>query len=302
MNEIFEKKIRRLPFIGAASAMITPFDEEGKVDYYTLEKLINRQISYNMDGIVMLGTTAETPTVNDTERSEILSLAASLCKNKIKMIVGSGSNDAEKAVKQTKEAVKYGADAILAVTPYYNKCNNDGLIKYYKKIALASQGVPVILYNVPSRTGVEITPDVAARLAEIPEIVAFKEAGNDFSKSLELLNMHTLPVFSGNDDRTLPLLCCGAVGTVSVVSNLLPTAVRDICIEHRSSNLASALELHNRYYPLTKAIFSEVNPIGIKYAMHLCGLCGYKTRLPLGEVSDSCKFRIKKELENLEMI
>ncbi len=302
MNNTYNEKMNRIPFKGAASAMITPFDEKGAVDFYTLEKLINDQISSGMDGIVILGTTSEAPVLTDAERNEIISLSSLLCRGKIKMIIGSGSNDPSKAKKQTKQALKAGADGILAVTPYYNKCNRQGLIEYYKLIADAAEGIPLILYNVPSRTGVEISPDAAQELSQISNIVAYKEAGNDFSKSVELLSKKILPVYSGNDDRTLPLLSCGAVGTISVISNLMPKEIKAICDKYAKGDTESALELHNRYYHLTKAIFGETNPIGIKYAMSLCGMCSYKTRLPLGEPGNMIKAEIKQELEKLGII
>lgn len=274
-------------FEGAATALITPTNAQG-VDYPALEKLINWQIEQGIDGLVICGTTGEGSTLTDAEHKEVLRFSLEVAAGRVPMIAGTGSNDTAYAISMTRHACELGYDAVLVVTPYYNKATQKGLIASFTAIAEASTK-PVILYNVPSRTGVNIEPVTAAKLAEVENIAAIKEAGGNISKVVELAALagDKLDIYSGNDDQIVPIMACGGKGVISVLSNVLPAETSEMCHKMLSGDVAGAMEMQKKYLALTNALFSEVNPIPVKAAMAALGFCENYLRLPLTPMEQS---------------
>ena len=273
-------------FEGAASALITPLTPEG-VDYAALEKLINWQIESGIDALVICGTTGESSTLTDAEHREVMRYSIERVAGRVPVICGTGSNETDYAVELTKAACEYGADAVLVVTPYYNKTTQKGLIAMFRAIADASTK-PLILYNVPSRTGVTIEPATYAALADHPMIAAIKEAGGNISKIVETVALvgDKLDIYSGNDDQIVPVLACGGQGVISVLSNVLPRETVELCDKFFAGDVAGAMELQKKYLPLINALFSQVNPIPAKAAMAAMGFCEDYLRLPLVPMED----------------
>lgn len=268
-------------FTGAATALVTPLTENG-VDYAAFEKLINWQIDSGIDALVICGTTGEASTLTDEEHREVLKFAAQVVNGRVPIIAGTGSNDTAYAIDMTKFACGLGYDAMLVVTPYYNKTTQKGLIAMFTAIADASTK-PLILYNVPSRTGVTIEPATYAALADHPMIAAIKEAGGNISKIVETAALvgDKLDIYSGNDDQIVPILACGGKGVISVLSNVVPKETSDICKTFFAGNVKGAMDLQVKYLGLTNALFCEVNPIPVKAAMAALGFCENYLRLPL---------------------
>ena len=268
-------------FQGAATALITPMNEQG-VDYPALKKLINWQIEQGIDALVICGTTGEGSTLSDEEHREVLRFSLEVAAGRVPMIAGTGSNDTAYAVDMTRHACEMGYDAMLVVTPYYNKATQKGLIASFTAIAQASTK-PVILYNVPSRTGVNLEPATAAKLAELPNIVAIKEASGNISKIVELAAIagDKLDIYSGNDDQIVPIMACGGKGVISVLSNVLPKETSQMAHKALEGDVAGAMEMQKKYLGLTNALFCEVNPIPVKAAMAAMGFCENYLRLPL---------------------
>jgi len=268
-------------FRGAATAIITPMTEKG-IDYPAFEKLINRQIEQGINALVICGTTGESATMSDAEHREVLEFALKTAAGRVPMIAGTGSNDTAYAIKLTQHACELGYDAVLVVTPYYNKATQKGLIASFTAIADASTK-PVILYNVPSRTGVNIEPATYAKLADHPMIAAIKEANGNISKVVETAALvgDKLDIYSGNDDQIVPIMACGGVGVISVLSNVCPGETAQLCQKMFDGDVAGAMEMQKKYLPLTNALFSEVNPIPAKAAMAAMGFCENYLRLPL---------------------
>ncbi len=268
-------------FEGAASALITPLTANG-VDYPALERLINWQLEKGIDALVICGTTGESSTLTDEEHRQVLQFALDVVKGRVPMIAGTGSNDAAYAIDLTRFACEIGYDAVLLVSPYYNKTTQNGLVAMFTAIADASTK-PVILYNVPSRTGVNITPATYAKLADHPQICAIKEAGGDISQVVETAALvgDKLDIYAGNDDQIVPIIACGGKGVISVLSNVVPAETSDLCHKALSGDFAGAMQLQKKYLPLTNALFSEVNPIPAKAAMAAMGFCENYLRLPL---------------------
>ena len=268
-------------FKGAATAVITPLTEEG-VDYEAFGKLIDWQIDQGIDALVIAGTTGESSTLTDEEHREVLSFSAKRIAGRVPMIAGVGSNDTDYAISLTKHACEAGADGLLVVTPYYNKATQNGLVKMYTAIADASDR-PLILYNVPSRTGVNIEPSTYAALADHPMIAGIKEAGGNISKTVETFSLvgDRLDIYSGNDDETIPIMSMGGCGIISVLSNLIPSEVSEMCHLYLSGRTSEAAAMQCHYMPLIRALFSEVNPIPVKAAMAAMGMCENYLRLPL---------------------
>ena len=273
--------MKKTVFQGAATALITPMNEQG-VDYPALKKLIDWQIEEGIDALVICGTTGEGSTLTDKEHREVLQFALEAAAGRVPMIAGTGSNDTAYAINMTRHACEMGYDAMLVVTPYYNKATQKGLIASFTAIAQASTK-PVILYNVPSRTGVSIEPATAAKLAAVENIVAIKEASGNISKVVELAALagDKLDIYSGNDDQIVPIMACGGQGVISVLSNVLPKETSRMCHLMLEGNVAGAMELQKKYLALTNALFSEVNPIPVKAAMAAMGFCENYLRLPL---------------------
>lgn len=276
-------------FRGAATALITPLNADG-VDYENFGKLIDWQIAQGIDGLVICGTSGEGSTLSDKEHNEALEFAIKRADGKVPMIAGTGSNDIAYGIQLTKSACEMGYDGVLVVTPYYNKATQNGLIKSYTAIADAS-AKPLILYNVPSRTGVSIEPETYAVLADHPMIQGIKEANGNISKIVETMSLvgNKLDLYSGNDDQIVPLLSVGGSGVISVLSNVFPKETSEMCHKFFDGDVQGALELQFKYFKLIKALFSEVNPIPAKAAMAAMGYCEDYLRLPLTSMEDAHK-------------
>lgn len=271
-------------FKGVATAVITPFNENG-VDYDAFAKIIDWQIDSGIDGLVVCGTTGEASTLTDEEHRQVIDFAVKQVAGRVPVIAGTGSNDTAYAIELTKHACESGADAVLLVTPYYNKCTQKGLVALFTELADIS-AKPVILYNVPSRTGINIEPKTYAELAEHPNISGFKEANGNISKIVETMSyvQGKLDMYSGNDDQIVPLMALGGVGVISVLSNIMPSRTREICNSFFEGDIERAAKLQYRYHAIIDALFSEVNPIPVKAAMNEMGFCKDIIRLPLTNI------------------
>ncbi len=276
-------------FRGAATALITPLNKDG-VDYEAFGRLIDWQIESGIDALVICGTTGEGATLSDAEHRQVLGFALERAGGRIPMIAGTGSNDTAYAIELTRFACEQGYDGVLVVTPYYNKATQKGLVQVFTAIADASTK-PVILYNVPSRTGVGFEPATYAALADHPNIAAIKEANGNISKIVQTAALvgDKLDIYSGNDDQIVPILACGGQGVISVLSNVVPAETSLMCKKFFDGDIAGAMELQKKYLPLTNALFSEVNPIPAKAAMAAMGFCEDYLRLPLTCMEDAHK-------------
>lgn len=274
-------------FTGAATALVTPLTAEG-VDYASFERLIEFQIAGGIDALVVCGTTGEGSTLSDDEHREAISFVVNKVAGRVPVIAGTGSNDTDYAIDLTRHACEAGADAMLVVTPYYNKATQKGLVKMYGAIADASDK-PIILYNVPTRTGVGIAPATYAELADHPNIVAAKEANGDFSKIAETLALvgDKLDFYSGNDDQIVPMLSLGGKGVISVLSNIMPRETHDICELFFKGEVAASAQLQLKLLPLINTLFCEVNPIPVKAAVSAMGYGEDYLRLPLTNLEDA---------------
>ena len=268
-------------FKGVATAIITPLDKNG-VNYEMFAKLIEWQISEGINAIVVCGTTGESSTLTDEEHREAIAFAVRQVNGRVPVIAGTGSNDTAYAISLTKFACEAGADAMLVVTPYYNKATQKGLIKMFTEIADASTK-PIILYNVPSRTGVNILPETCAVLAEHPMICAIKEASGNISQIAKTASLvkGKMDIYSGNDDQILPVLSLGGIGVISVLSNVMPKKTAEMCKSFFDGNIEKSTSLQLELLPLINALFCEVNPIPVKAAMSAMGWCENYVRLPL---------------------
>ena len=281
---------------GAYTALITPF-KNGKVDYEKLGELIEFQVENGIDGIVICGTTGESSTLTDKEKKKVIKYAVETVNGRVPVIAGTGSNDTRHAIELSKYAERVGADGLLVVTPYYNKSTQKGLIEHYSAIA-NSVTIPLIIYNVPTRTCVNILPDTVAKLAEIENIVGIKEASNNFSQIAELFSKvpKDFAVISGNDDTIVPLLSLGGTGVISVLSNVYPKAVHNMCKAYFNGDLKYAKDLQLKYVNLVKLLFKEVNPMPVKDAMNILGFDVGVCRLPLTTVLEDTHELLKSEL------
>lgn len=284
-------------FEGAATAIITPLDENG-INYEEFERLIEWQISEGIDAIVACGTTGEGSTLTDEEHKAAIKFAVEVSNGRVPVIGGTGSNDTAYAAELTQYACNVGVDGILLVTPYYNKATQNGLASTFEYLADIST-VPVILYNVPSRTGVNIAPKTCARLAEHPNISAIKEASGNISQiaQIKALTGDKLDIYSGNDDQIVPVMSLGGIGVISVLSNLLPKETSKMCRLYRDGKVAESAKMQLDYLPLIDALFSEVNPIPVKAAMAKMGFCKDYLRLPLTPMEEENKKILYKIME-----
>ncbi|MBE6554045.1 MAG: 4-hydroxy-tetrahydrodipicolinate synthase [Ruminococcaceae bacterium] len=273
--------MKKTIFKGAATAIVTPLTENG-IDYEQFGRLIDWQIHEGIDAIVVCGTTGEASTLTDDEHRDAIEFAVKKVAGRVPVIAGTGSNDTAYAIELTKFACDAGADAILLVTPYYNKATQKGLIASFTAVADISTK-PIILYNVPSRTGCNILPSTAAILAEHPNIVAIKEASGNISQIAELaaVTRGKLDIYSGNDDQIVPILSLGGIGVISVLSNPMPKATAELCRKFFEGDIAGAAKMQLDLLPLINALFCEVNPIPVKAAMAAMGYCENYLRLPL---------------------
>ena len=274
-------------FEGMATAIITPLTENG-IDYEAFGKLIDWQIEQGINALVVCGTTGEASTLTDDEHRDAIAFAVKRANKRVPIIAGTGSNDTEYALDLTRCACEAGADAILVVTPYYNKATQNGLIKMFTAIADAST-VPVILYDVPSRTGMSIEPKTVATLAEHPNIVGLKAASGNISKIAETAHLcgDKIYIYSGNDDQVIPIMSLGGKGCISVLSNILPKESVLMCKKFFDGDINGAAQMQLDYIPLINALFSEVNPIPVKAAMAKMGYCEDYLRLPLTQMEDA---------------
>ena len=272
-------------FKGIGTAIVTPMTEKG-VDYAALERLVQRQLEAKIDALIVCATTGEAPTLTDEEHIDTVAFVAKLAKGKTPVIAGTGSNFTEHAYDMSIKARDVGADGLLCVTPYYNKCTQQGLYESYTRIAEATE-LPMIVYNVPGRTGVNIQPATYARLAENSKIVGIKEANGDISSVVDTLSRcgDKIDMYSGNDDQIVPILSMGGIGCISVISNILPAQTKKICELWFAGDTVGAAKLQMYYKPLIDALFSEVNPIPVKAALQAMGLCSEYARLPLTPMS-----------------
>ena len=286
-------------FTGAATALVTPLTENG-VDYPAFEKLINWQIDAGIDALVICGTTGEASTLTDEEHMAVLKFAIEVAAGRVPMIAGTGSNDTAHAIEMTKYACDLGYDAMLVVTPYYNKTTQRGLIAMFTAIADASTK-PLILYNVPGRTGVNIEPSTYAALADHPNIAAIKEAGGNISKIVETAALvgGKLDIYSGNDDQIVPILACGGKGVISVLSNVVPKETSEMCHTFFNGDVKTAMEMQVKFLPLTNALFCEVNPIPAKAAMAALGFCENYVRLPLVTMEEGHEAMLRQKMRDL---
>ncbi len=289
-------------FTGAATAIITPFTDD-KINYEQFAKLIEFQISEGIDAIVVCGTTGEGSTLTDEEHREAIRFCVEQVAGRVPVIAGTGSNDAAYAIDLTKFACEAGADAMLLVTPYYNKATQNGLIKFFTAIADASTK-PVILYNVPSRTGCNLLPASVAVLADHPNIVAIKEASGNISQIAELAALvgDKIDIYSGNDDQIVPILSLGGKGVISVLSNPMPRATHEICQKFFDGDIAGSRKLQLELLDFVNALFCEVNPIPVKAAMAAMGYCDDELRLPLTSMEDSHKEKMLGMMKELGLI
>ena len=289
-------------FEGAATALVTPMTKDG-VDFNALEKMVEFQIENKIDALVICGTTGEAPTLEDNEHLDAIECAVKTAKKRIPVIAGTGSNNTAHAVMMNKEAEKRGADGLLWVTPYYNKSTQRGLYEHYKTLA-NSTSLPAILYNVPSRTGVNILPETVSKLSQIENIVAIKEASGSIKQTMDIINLcgDKIDVYSGDDDVIVPLMCMGAKGVISVLSNIMPKETHDLCKLCLDGKYSDAAKLQLKYSGIVKALFSEVNPIPVKTALNLMGLNAGILRLPLYEMEDKNLEFLKSEMKKLQLI
>lgn len=288
--------MKKILFKGCGTAIATPFDENG-VNIEEFKKLVESQIANNVDAIIVCGTTGEASTMTKEEKTAVIKCAIETSNKRIPIIVGTGSNNTMQAIENSKLAESLGADGLLVVTPYYNKCTQNGLIAHFKTIA-ESVSTPIILYSVASRTGVNILPETCLELSKVPNIVAIKEASGNISQIAEIARLcgDNLNIYSGNDDQIVPVLSVGGIGVISVLSNVRPQLTHDIVQNFLDGNVEKARQLQLNSLPLIKLLFSEVNPIPVKAALNILGYNFGEPRLPLTPITDKNFELLKQEL------
>lgn len=289
--------MKQTVFKGSGVAIITPMLADGSVNFPVLGNLLERQIAAGTDAVIICGTTGEASALNDAEHLDVIEYACKAVNGRLPVIAGTGSNDTRHAVALSAEAKRRGANALLQVTPYYNKTSQTGLVRHFTAVADAV-GLPVILYNVPSRTGMTIQPETYAELAKHPLIVATKEASGNFSAVAKTAALcgEDLAIYSGNDDQILPILSLGGIGVISVLANVAPKETHDICRLYFEDKQAESLALQLRLLDLTEALFCDVNPIPVKEAMSLLGYDAGPCRMPLAPLSEANRERLKAAL------
>lgn len=288
-------------FSGTGTALITPFNEDLTIDYNSLKLLIEDQISNGIKALIILGTTGESPVIDEDERRRLVDESVSLVNGRIKVIIGTGTNDTRKVVKYNKIAEEYKADGLLIVNPYYNKSTQAGLVEHYKFIS-AHTDLPIILYNVPSRTAMNILPETVLAIHDkCKNVVAVKEASGDISQIAKLCAMKpdTLTVFSGNDDQTLPIMALGGKGVISVFSNIYPKEMSELTTALLNNDFVTGLNIHNKYLKMMNLLFVETNPIPVKYLASVRGLCKNILRLPLVKATSNSEKLLLEEYSKL---
>lgn len=286
-------------FTGAGVAIVTPMNEDMSVNYEKLGELIDFQIENHTDAIIICGTTGESSTLDHDEHSAVIKFAVEYTNKRVPVIAGTGSNDTNYCIKLSKEAEALGADGLLLVTPYYNKTSQRGLIKHYTMVA-ESVNLPIIVYSVASRTGVNITPETCYELSKVPNIVAVKEASGNISQVAKIRHLcgDNLDVYSGNDDQIVPMLSLGCIGVISVLSNVLPKETHDICQLYFDGKVKESMKLQLDLLPLCNDLFIDVNPIPVKEAMNLMGMNVGECRMPLYRMTDANIETLKNTLIN----
>ena len=293
--------MKTLPFTGSGVAIITPFDENG-VNFDELAKLIEMHIAKKTDAIVICGTTGEASTMPDAEHLATIEFTIKTVNGRVPVIAGTGSNDTLHAIELTKRAEEMGADGILSVTPYYNKTTQKGLVEHFTAIA-NSVKIPVILYNVPSRTGMSISIDTLKKLAKVPNIVAIKEASGDMSYTAKIAaEIPELYIYSGNDDMIVPVMSLGGKGVISVVANIMPEETHNICEYYLNGEVEKSLKLQLEMLELINNLFIEVNPVPVKTAMNLLGYKAGNLRLPLTDMDEKNLEVLKNSLKKMNLL
>lgn len=272
-------------FTGAGVALVTPMLPDGGVNYTKLEELVDWHAANGTDAIIACGTTGEAPTLTSPEHLEALRVVISRAKGRLPVIAGTGSNDTAHCIDMCRVAERMGADGLLLVTPYYNKTSQRGLVAHYTKVA-ASTDLPLILYNVPSRTGVNIQPATVAQLNRLDTVVGLKQANGDISSVADIAALCDIPIYSGNDDQIVPILSLGGVGVISVLSNILPRETHEMCQRWFDGDTAGSRDLQLKYLDLIHALFSDVNPVPVKAAMNRMGMAVGECRLPLWQMDE----------------
>lgn len=288
-------------FKGVGTALLTPFNEDYSIDFASFEKLLSHQLNNNIDYLVVLGTTGESPVITQKEKEELIDFTVQKVNKKVKIVVGTGTNDPKDVLENNKLAEKYKVDGVLIVNPYYNKSTQKGLIEYYSYIAQQTE-LPIILYNVPGRTGMNILPETAIAIAEKNKnVVAIKEASGNISQIAQLIanKPSSLDVISGNDDQTLPIIAMGGVGVISVFSNIYPNEMKQLVDSALNNNYEKARELHNKYLNMMNLLFIETSPSPVKFLASHIGLMKNIIRLPLIPISNSSEQVLIQEYNKL---
>ena len=291
-------------FTGSGVAIVTPFHADGSINYDKLEEIIDFHCNNGTDSIVICGTTGESATMTEEEHVECVKKAIEFTRGRIPVIAGTGSNSTQTAIELSKEAVKDGADGLLIVTPYYNKCTQQGLVQHYTAIAKEAKA-PIIMYSVGSRTGVNILPETVATLVKnVDNIVGIKEASGNISQIAQIMNLTdgNIDLYSGNDDQIVPLMSLGGIGVISVLANIAPKETHDICAKYLAGDVKESAKLQLKALPLINALFSEVNPIPVKKAMNLMGFEVGGLRMPLTELTEPNTEKLMKEMQKFGLI
>lgn len=291
--------MKKLPFTGSGVAIVTPFNADGSINFDKLGELIEFHIENNTDAIIVCGTTGEAATMPDSEHLSVVEYAVKKANGRIPIIAGTGSNDTAHGINLSKEAERLGADALLLVTPYYNKATQKGLILHYTAIAEAVS-IPIILYSVPSRTGVNILPETLKKLAEIPNIVAVKEASGNIGQVAKIAQLcgDKLAIYSGDDNMTVPIMSLGGKGVISVIANIMPQETHDLTQKFLDGDLKGSLDIQLKMLDIMDSMFIEVNPIPVKTAMNILGYEVGPLRMPMCEMEESNLEKLKTVLKN----
>lgn len=293
--------MKKTIFTGVGTAIVTPMNADGSINFPEFGKLIDYNIEHGVDAIIVCGTTGEAATMTHEEHTETIRYCVERVNKRVPVIAGTGSNDTAYAIELSKEAEKLGADALLSVTPYYNKASQRGLVKHFTAIADAVN-IPIVLYNVPSRTGVTISIDAYKELAKHPNIVATKEATGNMDLMAQISAYTDLDIYSGNDDEVLPCLSLGGKGVISVTSNLMPQEKHDEVALFNEGKLTEALAIQKRILPFEKALFMDVNPIPVKEALNIMGFKAGECRLPLCSMTEEQVAKLRAAMEPLGLV
>jgi len=292
--------MKKIIFKGCGTAIATPFNEQG-VNLQEFARLVEEQIKNGVDSIIVCGTTGEAATMTEEERLQTIECAVKVSNGRVPIIAGTGANNTKSVIEMNKKVEQLGVDGVLVVTPYYNKTTQKGLIMHYTEIA-KNTTLPIILYNVPGRTGVSIKPETALELSKIENIVAIKEASGDLSHVAKIVNLcrDNLNIYSGNEDQVIPILSLGGIGVISVLSNIRPKYTHDMCYAFFNNENEKAAKMQIDAVPLINALFSEVNPIPVKEALNIIGYNFGEPRLPLIKLSEENRKKLEIELNNLK--